>query len=425
MERRKASENHGAGVTQRVSAVYVPPLHLTKGQPPPIAANGGLSYMSFDRDGDAGTAAATEAALRQIAEEEGQAVIDRLDNPPPGPIATKWGIGFRSYAECLEYIRANNIKAPAGGVALPLRYTAYEQPSYSVVSSNALWRDPARAAEARALRKEEQDIGRRCLYFPQVLRDARRMAEYYPGLSPTSPTCMDKLGLALAHCESKCQNFYDAAEVERVFYPEMEKLLLEFFPGATDALVYNHDVFDKDYAGDRTEDQDHKNPGVNANYANLVHNDLNDNSGRVRCRELLTQNLRNFGRVQHYTEEEADAKMARRFMSINLAKPMETVGQYPFVLCAWPSFADQPYITNYRIYDDRVGETTRFTYRPSHEWYWIPQQQPTEVSMLKCYDSVTDGSVSRWSFHTACIDPTAPDDAPCRKNVVVRAFVFF
>ena len=73
----------------------------------------------------------------------------------------------------------------------------------------------------------------------------------------------------------------------------------------------------------------------------------------------------------------------------------------------------------------RVGETTRFTNHPDHEWYWFPQQKPTEVSMLKCYDSVTDGSVSRWSFHTACIDPTAPDDAPCRKNVVVRAFVFF
>ena len=117
--------------------------------------------------------------------------------------------------------------------------------------------------------------------------------------------------------------------------------------------------------------------------------------------------------------------MSRRFMSINLAKPMETVCQYPFVLCAWPSFADQPYITNYRIYDDRVGETTRFTYRPEHEWYWIPQQSPTEVSMLKCYDSVTDGSVSRWSFHTACVDPTAPADAPCRRNVVVRSYVFF
>jgi hypothetical protein len=169
-----------------------------------------------------------------------------------------------------------------------------------------------------------------------VLRDARRIGEYYPGLSPSSPECIDKLGLSLAHLESKCTNIYDAAEVERVYYPEIEKLVLEFFPDATDALVYNHDVFDKDYTGDRTEDQDSNNPGVNANYANLVHNDLNYNSGRVRCRELATRNLRNFGRQQHYTEEEADRKMSRRFVSINLAKPIETVEQFPFVLCACP-----------------------------------------------------------------------------------------
>ena len=418
-------ENNVVGVTERVSSAYVPPLQLTQGQPPPIAANGGLSYMSFDRDGDAGTTAAIEAALRQIAEGEEQAVIDMINNAPPGPIETKWGVGFRSYAECLEYIRATNIEAPEGGVALPMPYTVIEQPSYSIVPSNSLWRDPTREAEAKAFRKEAQDISRGCLYFPQILRDGRRMQEYSPGLSPTSPECMDKLGVSLAHCESKCQNFYDAAEVERVFYPEIEKLLLDFFPGATDAFVYNHGLFDKDYKGDIKEDQDNKDPGVNTYYADLVHNDLNDNSGRVRCRELLTKNLRNFGRTQHYSEEQADAKMSRRFMSINLAKPMETVGQHPFVLCAWPSFADQPYITNYRVYDDRVGETTRFTYRPDHEWYWFPQQTSTEVSMLKCYDSVTDGSVSRWSFHSACLDPTAPADAPCRKNVVVRSYVFF
>ena len=404
---------------------YIPPFELTEGQPAPFAANGGLSYMSFDQDGDAGTAAATEAALQQIATGEGQAFMDKLENAPPGPIETEWGVGFRNYSECLAHIQANNIKAPEGGLALPLRYTIYEQPSYSIVSSNAVWKDPLRKDEAKALGKEEQDQGRRCLFFPKVLRDARRIAEYHSGLSPNSPECMDKLGVSLAHCESQCQNFYDAEEVERVFYPEMEKLLLNFFPDATDAFVYNHDVFDKDYEGDRTEDQDNKNPGVNAFYANLVHNDLNDNSGRVRCRELLTKNLRNFGREQHYTEEEADAKMTRRFMSINLAKPMETVQQNPFVLCAWPSFANQPYITNYRVYDDRVGETTRFTYRPEHDWYWFPQQKPTEVSMLKCYDSITDGSVSRWSFHSACIDPTASEDAPCRRNVVVRSFVFF
>ena len=404
---------------------FVPTLQLTQGQPAPIADNGGLSYMSFDRGGDAGTNAATEAALAQIATGKGRELTELLENSPPGPIETKWGIGFRRYSECLEYIRANDIKAPEGGLALPLPYTVHEEPSYSIVSSNALWSDPDRQEEAKALKQDEIDTAKRRLFFPQIMRDARRIGEYYPGLSPYSSECMDKLGVSLAHCDSACRDFYDALEVERVFYPEMEKLLLEVFPDATDALVYNHDVFDRDYQGDRAEDQANKNPGVNANYANLVHNDLNDNSGRVRCRELLTKNLRNFGREQRYTEAEADEKMSSRFMSINLAKPMETVEQNPFVLCAWPSFADQPYINNYRVYDDRVGETTRFTYRADHDWYWIPNQTPREVSLLKCYDSVLDGSVSRWSFHTACIDPTASEDARCRKNVVVRSYVFF
>ena len=425
MDRSEAIANDVTNGRRAASSAYVPPFQLTEGQPPPFAANGGHSYMEFDRDGDAGTAVAMQDAFAEVASGESQAVVDMLKNTPDGPIETEWGTGFRTYEECLDYIRANGIEAPEGGLALPLRYTIFEKPSFTIVPSNAFWRDPARKDDAKTFRRYERELGRPCLYFPQVMREARRMEQYYPGLSPNSAACMDKLGVSLAHCESKCRNFYDSAEVERVFYPEMEKLLLDFFPGATDALVYNHDVFNKDYEGDRTEDQDNKNPGVAAGYANLVHNDLNDNSGRVRCRELLTKNLRNFGREQHYTEAEADAKMSRRFMSINLAKPMETVGQYPFVLCAWPSFADQAYITNYRIYDDRVGETTRFTYRPEHEWYWFPQQKSTEVSMLKCYDSVTDGSVSRWSFHTACVDPTAPEDAPCRKNVVVRSFVFF
>ena len=34
------------------STPYVPSLQRTEGQPPPVAANGGLSYMSFDHDGD-------------------------------------------------------------------------------------------------------------------------------------------------------------------------------------------------------------------------------------------------------------------------------------------------------------------------------------------------------------------------------------
>ena len=222
---------------KQVSSGYVPPLQRTAGQPPAIAANGGLSYMSFERDGDAGTAEALKDALAEIALGEGRRIIEMIDNAPPGPIATKWGLGFRDYQTCLDYIRAKGIKAPEGGLALPMPYTIYERPTYSVVSSNAVWRDPARADLAAILRRNEDDNLRRDLYFPQIMRDARRIAEYHPGLSPNSPESMDRLGVSLAHLESACANFYDSAEVERVFYPEIEKLLLEFFPGATDALV--------------------------------------------------------------------------------------------------------------------------------------------------------------------------------------------
>jgi hypothetical protein len=47
------------------------------------------------------------------------------------------------------------------GLALPLPYTVYERPTYSVVPSNALWRDPARADVAEILRKNEEDNRRR------------------------------------------------------------------------------------------------------------------------------------------------------------------------------------------------------------------------------------------------------------------------
>src|SRR4249919_4263002 len=94
-----------AADAERALSAYVPPLQRTEGQPPPIAAHGGLSYMSFDRDGDAGTAAAIQDALAEISEGEGQRVIDMIANAPPGPIKTKWGIAFRDYDECVKYIR--------------------------------------------------------------------------------------------------------------------------------------------------------------------------------------------------------------------------------------------------------------------------------------------------------------------------------
>src|SRR5882762_10422274 len=89
MSQLEVAERNVAANTKPVSSAYVPTLQRTEGQPPPIAANGGLSYMSFDRDGDAGTAAAFEDALAQIAEGEGQRVFDMIEKATPGPIETR------------------------------------------------------------------------------------------------------------------------------------------------------------------------------------------------------------------------------------------------------------------------------------------------------------------------------------------------
>jgi hypothetical protein len=325
----------------------------------------------------------------------------------------------------VKYIReSNSIKAPDGGLALPLAYTVFERPSYSIVPSNACGAT-RRAPTCGDPAQERGGQPRRNLYFPQVMRDARRIGEYYPGLSPNSPECMDRLGVSLAHLESKCANFYDAAEVERVFYPEIEKLLLDFFPGATDALVYNHDVFDKDYTGDRTEDQDNKNPGVNARYVNLVHNDLNDNSGpralpRAAHQEpaqLRAPAALHRGRGRQEDVAAVHVDQSRQADGDGRAVPLRALR---LALVRRPAVHHQlPDLRRPRRRDHAL-------HLPSEpRVVLVPRQTSTEVSMLKCYDSVTDGSVSRWSFHTACIDPTAPADARCRKNVVVRAYVFF
>ena len=112
-------ENNVATRTPRASSAYVPPLQRTKGQPAPIAANGGLSYMSFERNGDGGTAKALEDALALIADGEGQRVADKIHSAPSGtPIETKWGLGFRKYDECMGHMRKSNaIEASEGGVA--------------------------------------------------------------------------------------------------------------------------------------------------------------------------------------------------------------------------------------------------------------------------------------------------------------------
>src|SRR3546814_16024125 len=88
-----------------VTGVQTCALPISAGQPEPIAANGGRSYMAFDRNDDAGTGKALEDALGLIAQGEGRRAVERIAPAPATGLETEWGPGFRSHEECLAHIR--------------------------------------------------------------------------------------------------------------------------------------------------------------------------------------------------------------------------------------------------------------------------------------------------------------------------------
>lgn len=76
------------------------------------------------------------------------------------------------------------------------------------------------------------------------------------------------------------------------------------------------------------------------------------------------------------------------------------------------------------VFPDWTGETYSFAWNPRHRWYFTPQQRTDEVTLLKIYDSRTDGTV-RLTAHTAFDDPSTAASAPPRRSIEVRSLVFW
>ena len=63
-------------------------------------------------------------------------------------------------------------------------------------------------------------------------------------------------------------------------------------------------------------------------------------------------------------------------------------------------------------------------HNPEHHWFYFPRLTPSEVLLLKIYDSRTDGT-ARLTAHTAFDDPTSPPHAPPRRSIELRSLVFW
>jgi len=114
-----------------------------------------------------------------------------------------------------------------------------------------------------------------------------------------------------------------------------------------------------------------------------------------------------------------------RHAVINVWRPLHRpVEQAPLAVCDAQSIAPEDLVATDLIYRDRLGEVYSLTYNPRHRWFYYPTMTPSEVLLIKTYDSLEDGR-ARFTAHTAFDDPNTPPDAAPRESIEVRSLVFY
>jgi hypothetical protein len=207
---------------------------------------------------------------------------------------------------------------------------------------------------------------------------------------------LDRNGFQLVKAASKVGDFYAPEEVERIYYPEIEKLLRDTL-GVSRVKIFDHTVRNAGRAGAREP-------------ARRVHNDHTVNSAPRRVRDHLG--------------EEAPELLKRRFGIVNVWRPIRgPVQDSPLALCDAQTFTNDDLIASDLVYRHLRGETSSVEYKPGHRWYYFSEMQPDEALLIRVHDSADDGR-ARLSFHTSFENPLAAG-APPRESIEVRALVFF
>jgi hypothetical protein len=196
--------------------------------------------------------------------------------------------------------------------------------------------------------------------------------------------------------------FQDSDAVKSVDYPEVEAAL-KSSTGADKVVIFDHTLRDST---------------VEIGQAALrepvrrVHDDQTPASAPNRV-------------TKHLSPEEAAWRLQRRFAIVNFWRPIGTpVLKTPLAVCDARTIDPADLLPSDLVYRDWVGETYSVAFNSRHRWYWYPQQATTEATLLKIYDSATDGR-ARLTAHTAFDNPYSPADAPPRRSIEIRALLFW
>jgi hypothetical protein len=197
-------------------------------------------------------------------------------------------------------------------------------------------------------------------------------------------------------------SFEDAHLVRAVDYPEVEAAL-KARTGAYKVVIFDHTLRDSSAI-----------PG---------HAALREPVRRVHDDQTFDSAPRRVAR--HLSPEEAALRLKRRFAIVNFWRPVgASVEREPLAVCDARSIVLPDLIASDLVYPEWTGETYSIAFNARHRWYYYPHQTPAEATLLKIYDSATDGR-ARMTAHTAFDDPNTRPEAPARRSIEVRAILFW
>jgi len=207
----------------------------------------------------------------------------------------------------------------------------------------------------------------------------------------------------------KGADFFDEEKVKDVYYKEIDQFLKATL-GATRTFIFDHTTrHAQGIDNHKPEGPDNRGPGLRA------HVDQSPKAGRER--------------VLLHLGEDAERLSKVRGQIVNVWRPIRgPVKDYPLAVADYRTIKfDSDLEPTDLIYPHRTGETFSVRYGPHQKWYYISNQQPDDVILLKCYESdVVDGR-ARLTPHTAFLNPESAKEENVlpRQSIEVRTLVFY
>ena len=263
-------------------------------------------------------------------------------------------------------------------------------------------------------------------------------------LSSVDSMRLDANGFELVHAPVPAYDFMDHREVITDYYRDCERMVAKITGANAWAFDHNIRSVEGQSAGLKVKGgQDVQGPAL------IVHGDYTLRSAPERLQQLakapsVNDTLRAVipqGSAL-LTQEAVDRALAEdgRFAIINVWRNIaaEPVATHPLALCDGQVVEPQDLVVFEIHMPDRIGENYWSKYHDRHRFYSYPAMNHDEALLIKQWDSAgglarsagrnadrnSDGPCT-FSFHSAFIDPTTPEDAPDRWSIEVRCIAIY